>query len=79
MADAVTILGGLDVVVHCAAIAPEHAVDTHPLADWQATLMVNLTAAMLLVRSSVGELRRSPAGRVVMVSSITGPRTALPT
>jgi len=38
-------------------------------------LNTNLTAAMLLTQAAERHLQRSGSGRVVMVSSITGPRT----
>jgi 3-oxoacyl-[acyl-carrier protein] reductase len=78
VAEAVRILGGVDVVVHCAAIFPTSTIDVQPLDDWQASLQVNLTSAMLVLKAALPELRQATDPRVVMVSSITGPKTALP-
>jgi 3-oxoacyl-[acyl-carrier protein] reductase len=72
------LVGSLDVVVHCAATAVSHLIADMPLEDWQTVLQVNLTSAMLLIKAAAADLRASGDGRVVMVSSITGPRTALP-
>ncbi|MCU1479346.1 MAG: fabg3 [Subtercola sp.] len=78
VAAAARLLGGIDVVVHCAAIFPTSPIDRQPLDDWQASLQVNLTSAMLVVQASLPHLRQATDARIVMVSSITGPKTALP-
>jgi len=72
------ILGGIDVLVHCAAIFPASRIESQPLSDWQAALQVNLTSGMQLVQSALPHLVHSSNPRIVMVSSITGPKTALP-
>jgi 3-oxoacyl-[acyl-carrier protein] reductase len=72
------LIGPLDVVVHCAGVSMEHSIEHMPLAEWQTVLQVNLTSAMQLIQAAVPDLRASGSGRVIMVSSITGPRTALP-
>jgi 3-oxoacyl-[acyl-carrier protein] reductase len=43
------------------------------LADWEAGLRQNLTSAFLVARAVVPGMRRSGWGRVVNVSSVTGP------
>ena len=78
IATAASILGGLDVLVHCAAIFPISRIESQPLADWQALLQVNLTSGMQLVQAALPHLRQTDDARIVMVSSITGPKTALP-
>lgn len=71
-------LGGLDVVVHSAGIYPAIPLAELTLEDWDRVLRTNLTAAMLLTQSARQYLERSGSGRVVMISSITGPRTGFP-
>jgi 3-oxoacyl-[acyl-carrier protein] reductase len=78
VAETVRVLGGIDVVVHCAAIFPTSTIDVQPLDDWLASLQVNLTSAMLVLQAALPQLREADEPRVVMVSSITGPKTALP-
>ena len=68
-------LGGLDVLVHSAGIYPAIPLAELTVESWERVLGVNLTAAMLLTQASRRFLERSGSGRVVMVSSITGPRT----
>jgi 3-oxoacyl-[acyl-carrier protein] reductase len=72
------LIGPLDVVVHCAAVSVENLIEHMPLAEWQTVLQVNLTSALQLIQAAVPDLKASGNGRVIMVSSITGPRTALP-
>jgi 3-oxoacyl-[acyl-carrier protein] reductase len=72
---AVAELGGLDVIVHSAGIYPAIPLADLTLAEWDRVLRVNLTAAMLLTQAALPALERSGSGRIVMISSITGPRT----
>lgn len=70
--------GSVDVVVHNAAHFP-----LHPFAEIDAevlerTLAVNLKAAFWLTQAALPHLRSSPAGRVLVTSSVTGPRVAYP-
>lgn len=76
---AVTELGGLDVLVHCAA----HVGTTHvpgwavPFAEqtveaWDAALRVNLTAAFVVVHEAREALAVSGQGSVILFSSIYG-------
>lgn len=78
MARATGELGGLDILVHNAAHYP-----LRPLADIDAallerTLAVNLAAAFWLTQSALPMLRRSGRGRILITSSVTGPRVAYP-
>ncbi|MGH3276332.1 MAG: SDR family NAD(P)-dependent oxidoreductase [Streptosporangiaceae bacterium] len=72
---AVSVLGGLDVVIHSAGIYPAMGLAELTLDTWNQVLQVNLTAAMLLAQAALPALERSGTGRIVMISSITGPRT----
>jgi 3-oxoacyl-[acyl-carrier protein] reductase len=68
-------LGGLDVLVHSAGIYPAIPLAELTVQAWERVFNTNLTAAMLLTQAADRFLQRSGSGRVVMVSSITGPRT----
>jgi len=74
---AVATLGSLDVLVHNAGIYPTHTLEDMTLADWHRVLDTNLTSGVLLVKHGAPHLRQSAAGRIIFVSSITGPRTGI--
>lgn len=78
VADVVADLGGIDALVHCAGIYPEAPLGEMTSQQWREVLDVNLTSAFLLTQAALPVLSRSDAGRIVLISSITGPRTALP-
>lgn len=64
-------LGGLDIVVNNAG----HLVGRTPVADmsdehWASVMNVNVTSAFVTTRAAIPHLRRSDAGRVVMMSSL---------
>src|SRR4051794_4264317 len=52
-------------------------VDGLPYDDWQRSLRRNLDTAFLMTRAAVPAMRRSGWGRIVMVSSVTGPVMAM--
>ncbi len=70
-------LGSLDVLCHNAGIYPTHSLSEMTLSDWHRVLDTNLTSGLLLVQHGVPHLSRSSAGRIVFISSITGPRTGI--
>lgn len=77
VATSITELGSLDVVVHSAGIYPEHPLGNMTLADWHEVMDTNLTSALMLAKASVEYLAESQSGRIVLISSITGPRTGI--
>ena len=64
--------GGLDVVVANAGIGLGGAAGEVSDDDWRRTLDVNLTGAMLLVRTALPYLMRRPGAAIVLVSSVSG-------
>ncbi|MBS1870054.1 MAG: 3-oxoacyl-ACP reductase FabG [Actinobacteria bacterium] len=70
--------GGIDVLCHNAGIYPEVELDDMTLADWRLVLETNLTGTFLALKACLPHLRARGAGRVVLVSSITGPITGYP-
>jgi meso-butanediol dehydrogenase / (S,S)-butanediol dehydrogenase / diacetyl reductase len=64
--------GRLDVVVANAGIGLGGAAGEVSDEDWQRTLEVNLTGAMLLVRAALPHLVRRPGAAIVLVSSVSG-------
>ena len=49
---------------------------TMPVADWHHSLAINLTTAFLLTRALVPHMRSAGWGRIITVSSVTGPTMA---
>ncbi|HAF62873.1 MAG TPA: short-chain dehydrogenase, partial [Anaerolineaceae bacterium] len=75
-------LGGLDVLIHCAAMDPkfdrEHK-DTHsatfedfPLDAWKNAMDVNLTGAFLCVQQAAKLMLKQGHGNIILFSSIYG-------
>lgn len=78
MAQATASLGGLDILVHNAAHYPLRALADIDAALLERTLAVNLAAAFWLTQATLPMLRRSGRGRILITSSVTGPRVAYP-
>jgi NAD(P)-dependent dehydrogenase (short-subunit alcohol dehydrogenase family) len=66
---AVAELGGLEVLVNAAAIQRCAHTHEHTLADWNATLAVNLTGTFLMTRRALPALLQSGRGVVVNFTS----------
>lgn len=68
---AVSRLGRLDAVVHCAGISGPvgSGIEETALADWNAVLAVNVTGAFLVLRESLPALRAAGAASVVLLAS----------
>ena len=66
---AVADLGGLEVLVNAAAIQRCAHTHEHTLADWNATLAVNLTGTFLMTRQALPALLASGRGVVVNFTS----------
>jgi 3-oxoacyl-[acyl-carrier protein] reductase len=70
--------GSLDVLVHNAGVYPEIPLEQMSEDDWDLVQTTNLKSAFFAVRACLPLLKQSPAGRIVFVSSITGPITGYP-
>lgn len=72
------LLGGdIDTLCHSAGIYPTHPLTELTLEDWNTVLTTNLTSAMLLTQQMIQGFTRNHFGRVICVSSITGPKTGI--
>lgn len=69
--------GTLDAVVHSAGIYPDAPLAELTSEDWHRVIDTNLTSAFLLAKYATPHLEKSGAGRIVFISSITGPRTGI--
>jgi 3-oxoacyl-[acyl-carrier protein] reductase len=62
---------GVDVLVNNAAIYPRKEFSDYSTADWLAVQRVNVDAAFVCAQAVLPGMRRSGAGRIINVSSIT--------
>ncbi len=70
--------GRLDICVQNAGIFPETLLDEISVAEWDRVLAVNLRGSFLAVRAAFGPMKKQNYGRIVLTSSITGPRVVPP-
>jgi len=70
--------GGLDIVVHNAGVGPWVRLEELDDATLDDTLTVNLRACFWLTQAALPHLKASNAGRILVTSSVTGPRVAIP-
>lgn len=78
IAAAVEQFGGLGIVVHNAAFFPLIRFEDIQEQVLDRTLAVNLKAAFWLAQEALPHLKQSGHGRVLVTSSVTGPRVAYP-
>jgi len=69
--------GGIDILVSNAGIYPGRTIEEMTGEDWDSVLDPNLKGNYYAVRACLPALKRSGAGRIVMISSITGPITGV--
>lgn len=73
IASVVSALGGLDVLINCAGGYGRLAtVEDMPVEEWDRTVALNLRSVFLVSRAAIPQLKRSKAGRIINVSSISG-------
>ncbi|MBW8354488.1 MAG: SDR family oxidoreductase [Pseudomonas sp.] len=70
--------GGLDLLLHNAGIFPLQKLAELEEQTLDSTLAVNLKSCFWLTQAALPALRRARAPRIVVTSSVTGPRTAIP-
>lgn len=68
--DAATLCGGMDILVHAAALRDRRATAQLGAEDFSRLLDLNLTASYRLARAALPHLTRASAGRLIFVSSI---------
>jgi 3-oxoacyl-[acyl-carrier protein] reductase len=84
VAGATAAMGGLDILVNNAGMTSLTApavvggIGELPVGDWDAAIGRNLTSAFLVTSAAVAGMTHSGWGRVVNVSSVSGPVAAYP-
>lgn len=71
-------LGGIDILIHNAAIFPQSHLESLSLQEWQDVINVNLTAVYLTSKACTPHLKKSKHPAIVIISSITGPQVGYP-
>lgn len=78
VAETVSRLGRLDVMVSNAGIGGTHAFLDQPLEHWQRVLAVNLTGPLLCGQTAARQmLRQGQGGRIVNIASVSGIRAGI--
>jgi len=75
---AVDHFGGLDILVQNAGIYPWTLIENTEPEEWDRVLAVNLKGTYLAARAALPIMRAKGRGRMVFMSSITGPRVTAP-
>ena len=75
---AVSSYGGLDIVVQNAGIYPWTLIENTSPEEWDDVLAVNLKGTFLSARAALPAMKQRGGGRMVFMSSITGPRVTSP-
>lgn len=67
-------VGRPDILVNCAGIAATMPAIEYPLAQWQLTLAVNVTAPLVIQQHVLRSMQAKGWGRIVNIASISGIR-----
>jgi len=70
--------GKVDILCHNAGIFPCTRLENMNLEEWQKVIDVNLTGTFLTVKACIPAMKSQGHGKIVITSSISGPKTALP-
>ncbi len=71
-------LGVIDIVAHNAGVFPSSTISRMKEAEWDHVLDTNLKSLFLITKAVMAHMVRRSYGRIVVTSSISGPRVAMP-
>lgn len=77
LVDAAAARGGLDILVHNAGGCPWASIEDLDEAKLEAALSLNLVACFWLTQAVIPHMRARGGGRILVTSSVTGPRAAM--
>jgi len=77
-AEALRLYGRVDVLCSNAGIYPLVKLEEMTEEDWDRVLSVNLKGTFLAVKACLPQMQAQNYGRIVCISSTTGPRTGIP-
>jgi len=77
VAEAVAAFGALDIVVHNAGGCPWSRIEALSSDTLEDALRLNLKCCFWLTQAALPQLRARGGGRILVTSSVTGPRTAM--
>ncbi len=65
--------GGIDIIINCAGGYGRLAtVEDMPIDEWDSTVALNLRSVFLICKAAIPHLKKSKAGRIINVASISG-------
>ncbi|MCG7400345.1 SDR family NAD(P)-dependent oxidoreductase [Caballeronia zhejiangensis] len=70
--EAIARFGRLDVVINSAALVRPEKLETCSIDEWRACFQVNVDGALLLARTCLPHLRKSPSASIINVTSLGG-------
>jgi len=77
-AEAAKRYGRIDILAHNAGIFPSAMLDKMTEDQWNEVIDTNLTSAYRSVKACLPQMKKQRYGRIVITSSITGPRVGYP-
>lgn len=72
IAEAIELLGGLDVLLHCVGINDRRPILEFTEDEWDRVMQVNLTTAFRVAQAAGRHMVAQKSGRIVMLSSVSG-------
>jgi 3-oxoacyl-[acyl-carrier protein] reductase len=70
--------GGVDILCANAGVFPSTPLEEMSESTWDDVFATNLKGMLFSIQAALPHLKKSPAGRIVLTSSITGPLTGYP-
>ena len=70
--------GGIDILCANAGVFPPHKLEEMTTDQWDLVVDTNLKGCFHSVKACIPYLKKSPQGRIILTSSITGPVTGFP-